>query len=88
VAHWAFAMKYWSLSVKLRLMSSNKDPDIHNKKFWIMFLIGIILNLAVGGVYIWAIWDVSNQHTVYVDISQVPMMCTCLMLFDSLRRFR
>ena len=68
-------------------MASKKDPEIHNKKFWAMYLVGIILNLSVGGVYIWAIWKVSHQRVVYVDISQIPMMCTCLMLFDSLRRF-
>ena len=56
VAHWTFAIKYWCLSFKIQLMIDNRDPDIHNKKFWVLHIIGLLLNLSVGGVYIYALW--------------------------------
>lgn len=49
--HWIFAFKYWSLSLKMEIISVNGDPDSLNTLFYIMFYIGLLLNMLAGISY-------------------------------------
>lgn len=46
--HWIFAMKYWTLAYKIKLIKERKDPDKQNHRFFIIFVIGIILNILTA----------------------------------------
>jgi hypothetical protein len=48
IVHWLFAIKYWSVAVKMELLTQNKDLDTHNKLFYFLFWAGIAINLTGG----------------------------------------
>ena len=48
VVHWVFAFKYWSLSLKLQIIGENGDPDSINKLLYVLFTVGVLLNVTAG----------------------------------------
>lgn len=51
VVHWVFALKYWSVSLKIKLISDGRDPDLHNNIFYILLFTGIVLCAASGVLF-------------------------------------
>jgi hypothetical protein len=43
--HWIFALKYWTLSFKVQLMKQGRDPDVYNRLFIGLFIVGILFNV-------------------------------------------
>jgi hypothetical protein len=64
--HWAFALKYWSLSIKIELISKDQDVDSKNKMFWILMLSGIILNMFQGTIYAWQMYYYAVNSTAKI----------------------
>ena len=87
--HWVFAVKYWSLSIKLQQISKEKDADAYNTLFYILLFIGLILNCASGILFGYEIYFHSphDKTTVILNcLTQVPLLISSIMLFDAFRR--
>ena len=41
-------MKYWSLSIKMKLITENDDPEKYNGKFMGLFIVGIVINIVAA----------------------------------------
>ena len=41
-------MKYWSLSIKIKLISEGDDPDKYNKKSMVLLISGVIINVIAA----------------------------------------
>ncbi len=88
VVHWVFAIKYWSLSVKLELIKSGQNVDKNNTLFTIFYVVGIVINVAAG-IFV-GFFKLSKNKDVTQMLSFVGIfivLLTCLVLIDAYRRF-
>ena len=49
--HWIFAMQYWVLARKLKLIKNKQDPLTNSKLYTIVYYIGLALNVICGIFY-------------------------------------
>ncbi len=88
VVHWIFAMKYWSLSVKLELIQQRIDPDTNNVLFFRIYVVGIIANVLAGiGIGLTVILPTNKIVLLYSDIALIPMIASCVFLSNAYYRF-
>lgn len=90
VAHWLFAMQYWSLSLRLRHLVSQKDPKELEIIIWVVGVIGLFLNFAGVAFIIIA----AHNHGVHwiADITDFMNVFPCFLslcfMFDAFIRIR
>ena len=91
-AHWVFAMKYWTLAYKVKLIKLRKDPDKHNSKFLVIFVVGIILNILCAVfnqcALSYRLSDKVVQLTITALVFTLPLFVSWILLTDAFRRFR
>jgi len=90
--HWISAMKYWTLAYKLKLIKEKQDPDQHNNKFMLIFVVGIIFNLLSAIFNQCALSYKLNDKVVPLTYTALfftlPLFISWLLLSDAFRRFR
>lgn len=88
VVHWVFAIKYWSLSVKLELIKSGQNVDKNNTLFTIFYVVGIVMNVAAG-IFVgsFKLSKSQNVNSILSIVGIFIVLITCFVLIDAYRRF-
>lgn len=90
--HWIFALKYWTLSFKVQLMKQGRDPDVYNRLFIGLFIVGILFNVWSALIntlsYSSKLAMESKQLTIAALVFTVTLYVSFAVLFDAFRRFR
>lgn len=45
ISHWIFAFKYWTLAIKVEQLKKGRDPNLLNRRFMTVLVIGIFANV-------------------------------------------
>ena len=90
--HWVFAVKYWTLAYKVKMIKERMNPDKHNNKFMLILVIGIISNILSAIFNQCALSVKLNEKvfplTITALVFTVPLFLSWLLLSDAFRRFR
>jgi hypothetical protein len=87
VVHWIFAMKYWVLACKLQALHNNLDPHQHNKRFQVIYVVGLIINVVAGVAYACPA-ELALVIAFIVLPLQICILISCVLLADAFRRLR
>lgn len=83
-------MKYWALACQLELLNKGKNPDSLNKRFQILYVTGVIVNVIAGvGTSIKRPITKSalaKAITFFRLVSTIPLLVSCCFLTDAFRR--
>lgn len=88
-AHWLFAMKYWSVALKLQSIVEEWPTD---KQYLInsVGVVGLLLNIGSGVLIVLAFYNFGNQTWgFWTELGNIlPNCVSLLVMIDALRRFR
>lgn len=90
IAHWLFAMIYWSLALRIEcymVEASTRKVDCIVK---IVLVAGLLLNLTSGAIIVIAFYHVGSYNwRLPSELANIiPNVISVTVLFDSLRRLR
>ena len=93
VAHWVFALKYWTLACKIERIKRGEDSEKQSKKYMIFLTIGVILNVTSAIICKFALLSKrlggeSLRGTSWGLIFTLPLFVSWLLLSDAFRRFK
>ena len=90
VAHWIFAMQYWSLTVRLESAMKQLDSARTEVKIKVISIIGLLVNLSTGCLLITAYYELtSRKFENWVEaINVAPSFISVFFLVDAMRRLR
>jgi hypothetical protein len=85
-------VKYWTLACKLKRMQQGQNPNKYNTRYTAVLVTGIVLNVISGVVSSLEYPNLSptaeNVIRIATAIFMLPLLLSCLFLFDAFRMFR
>ncbi len=83
--HWVFAMKYWGVAQKLKLLDEKHDPEQFNTKFNIIFWVGFGFNSVAGLLFAGLPYLPVAWFIYFVTSMQSCIFVSCGFLIDAFR---
>ena len=92
MAHWVFAMKYWTLACRIENIKLGKELNKKNKWLNLILAIGTFLNIASAIICKLALLSVKLEKKIkslatWAIVFTVPLFASWLILFVAFKKF-